>query len=145
MSASVTPTIDGGRIFLMSSFGKLVTIEPTKGQVLKTVDLLERFGVQPNPPLYEDGMVYTCSGAGAGGQMLALANEGLGVRPKWKDKMLDCQMHGLVSIDGYIYGTAQSGGNGLVCLDLRTIVCVIISFILEYCYLFGAWRSSISS
>ena len=93
----------------MSSFGKLVTIEPTKGQVLKTVDLLERFGVQPNPPLYEDGMVYICSGAGAGGQMLALANDGLSVRPKWKDKMLDCQMHGLVSIDGYIYGTAQSG------------------------------------
>ena len=29
-------------------------------------------------------------------------------------------MHGLVSIDGYIYGTAQSGGNGLDCLELRT-------------------------
>ena len=211
-----TPTIDGERIFVMSSFGKLVTIESTKGQVLKTVDLLERFGaeqakfgfaecvlvdgrkvictpggpdaslaalnkntgetiwqtkglsqpagycstrlishggrrivvtmlekalvaiepdtgkvlwqheypqkygVQPNPPLYEDGMIYICSGAGAGGQMLALSNDGLSVTPKWKDKMLDCQMHGLVSIDGYIYGTAQSGGNGLVCLELRT-------------------------
>ena len=52
--------------------------------------------------------------------MLALANDGLSVTPKWKDKMLDCQMHGLVGIDGYIYGTTQSGGNGLVCLELRT-------------------------
>jgi len=78
--------------------------------------------------------------------MLALSNDGLSVTPKKrKDKMLDCQMHGLVGIDGYIYGTAQSGGNGLVCLDLRTIVFVTICFILEYCYLFGAWRSSISS
>jgi len=210
-----TPTIDGERIFVMSSFGKLIMIEPTEGKVLKSIDLLERFGaeqakfgfaecvlvdgqkiictpggpdaslaalnkstgetlwqtkglsqpagycsarlirhgsqrlvltmlekalvaidpdtgkvlwqheypqrygVQPNPPLYADGMVYICSGAKAGGEMLALADDGLSVKPKWTDKTLDCQMHGLVLIDGYIYGTAQSSPN-MVCLDLKT-------------------------
>ncbi len=211
-----TPTIDGDKIFVMSSFGKVVTIETTKGKVLRTVDLLERFGaeqakfgfaecvlvdgrklictpggpdvslaalnkntgetvwqtkglslpsgycsarlirhsgrrmivtmlektlvavdpdtgkllwqheypqkygVQPNPPLYEDGMLYICSGAGAGGQMLTLADDGLSATPKWADKTLDCQMHGLVIIDGYIYGGAQSANNGLVCLEFKT-------------------------
>ena len=210
-----TPTIDGDRIFVMSSFGKLITIEPTKGQVLKTIDLLERFGaeqakfgfaecvlvdgqkvictpggpdaslaalnkktgqtiwqtkglsqptgycsarlirrggrriivtmlekalvaidpdtgkllwqhdypqkygVQPNTPLYEDGMLYICSGARAGGQMLTLADDGLSTTPKWADKTLDCQMHGLVVVDGYIYGTAHSSPT-LVCLELKT-------------------------
>jgi outer membrane protein assembly factor BamB len=204
------------RIFLMTGFGKLVMIEPAKGQVLRTIDLLERFGaaqakfgfaecvlvdgqkvictpggpdaslaaldkntgetiwqtkglsqpsaccaarlirhggrrlvvtmveqgvvgvdpdtgkvlwqrehlhgagVQPNPPLYEDGMLYICSGMGAGGAMLALADDGLSVTPKWTDKTLDCQMHGVVLIDGYIYGTAQSANKGLVCLELKT-------------------------
>jgi outer membrane protein assembly factor BamB len=41
-----TPTIDGNRIFVMSSFGKVVTIETKKGKVLRTVDLLERFGAE---------------------------------------------------------------------------------------------------
>jgi len=210
-----TAAIDGDRIFVMSSFGKLITVEPAKGQVLKTVDMLQRFGaeqakfgfaecvlvdggkvictpggpdaslaaldkntgetiwqtkglsqpsgycsarlirrgsqrlvltmlekalvaidpdtgkvlwqyeypqrfgVQPNPPLYDDGMIYICSGAKAGGQMLALADDGLSVTPKWADKTLDCQMHGVVLIDGYIYGTAQSTPS-LVCLELKT-------------------------
>jgi len=210
-----TATIDDNRIFVMSSFAKLVTLDPAKGQVLKSVNLLERFGaeqakfgfaecvlvdggkvictpggpdaslaaldkntgetvwqtkglsqssgycsarlirrgsqrlvltmlekalvaidpdtgkllwlheypqrysVQPNPPLYDDGMIYICSGAKAGGQMLALADDGLTVTAKWSDKTLDCQMHGVVLIDGYIYGTAQSTPR-LVCLELKT-------------------------
>ncbi len=40
--------------------------------------------------------------------------------PKWTDKTLDCQMQGTVLVDGYIYGTAQSGNRGLVCLDWQT-------------------------
>jgi outer membrane protein assembly factor BamB len=211
-----TPTIDTDRIFLMTAFGKLVMVEPTKGQVLKTIDLLERFGagqakfgfaecvlvdgqkvictpggpktslvaidkntgetiwqtkdfnqptgycsarlishggrqlvvtmvaqglvvidpntgkvlcqyehrnqsgVQPNPPLYEGGMIYICSGRGTGGAMLALSDDGLSITPKWTDKTLDCQMQGVVVVDGYIYGTAQSGDKGLVCIEWKT-------------------------
>ena len=51
--------------------------------------------------------------------MLVLADDGLSVTPKWADKTLDCQMHGVVLIDGYIYGTAQSTPS-LVCLELKT-------------------------
>jgi len=211
-----TPTIDTDRIFVMSSFGKLISFEPEKGQIIKTIDLLEKFGaaqakfgfaecvlvdgkkvvctpggpsasvvaldkdtgetlwqskdisgqsaccsarlithagkkqivtmldssvvavdpetgellwqaehkqrsgVQPNPPLYENGMIYISSGMGAGGEMLQMADDGMSVTSKWTDKTLDCQMQGTVLIDGYIYGTAQSGGGGLVCLELKT-------------------------
>lgn len=211
-----TPTVDGDQIFVMSSFAKLYTIDPKKGQVLKSVDLLElssakqarfgfaecvlvdgkkvictpggpdaslmalnrhtgekiwqtkglsqqsaycsarlirhgnrrliitlvekgivaldletgsvlwqheqrnRFGVRPCPPLYADGRVYFCAGGGSGGIQLALANDGLSVTPKWTDKKLDPQMHGVVLVDGCIYGTAQSANRGLVCLDWKT-------------------------
>lgn len=211
-----TPTIDGDRVFLVTGLGKLITFDATKGQVLKTVDLLEQFGgkpaqfgfaesvlvdgqklicapggpdaslaaldkntgevlwrtkglsqptgccsariieqggrrliltmlaqsvvavdsgtgevvwqheyahragVQPNPPLYGDGLVYVTSGMGAGGAMLSLADSSPSAAPKWTDKTLDCQMQGTVLIDGYIYGTAQSGNKGLVCLDWKT-------------------------
>ncbi len=211
-----TPTIDGDRVFLMTGFAKLVIFDAAKGQVLKTVDLVERFGpkqaqfgfaesvlvdgkkvicspggpdaslvaldrdtgetlwqtkglsqatgycsarivqdgsrrliltmlgggvvavdpdsgqvvwqhehphraaVQPNPPLYADGRVYICSGMGAGGAMLSLGDNSPTAEPKWADKTLDCQMQGTVLIDGYIYGTAQSGNKGLVCLEWKT-------------------------
>jgi fumarate hydratase class I len=39
-----TPTIDGDRVFLVTGLGKLVTFDAATGQVLRTVDLLERFG-----------------------------------------------------------------------------------------------------
>jgi outer membrane protein assembly factor BamB len=211
-----TPTIDTDRIFVMTGFGKLVSFEPEKGEIIKTIDLCEKFGaeqarfgfaecvlvdgkkvvctpggpdaslvaldkdtgktiwqtkglnqqsaccsarlinhagkkqivtmldnsvvavepetgnllwqaehkhragVQPNPPLYEDGMLYISSGMGAGGEMLEIAEDGMSVTSKWTDRTLDCQMQGTVLIDGYIYGTAQSGGGGLVCLELKT-------------------------
>lgn len=209
-----TPTVDGDRVFVMTGFTRLVIFDANKGQVLKTVDLLERFGaekarfgfaecvlvdgrkvictpggpdaslvaldretgetiwqtkglgqpsgycsarlvshngrklvltmlangvvavdagsgevvwqheyphragVQPNPPLYADGMVYVASGMGTGGAMLSLAE--MDAAATWTDKTLDCQMQGTVLLDGCIYGTAQSGNRGLVCLDWKT-------------------------
>ena len=211
-----TPTIDGDRAYLVTGFGKLVTFDVAKGQVLKTVDLLDRFkagqakfgfaesvlidgqkiictvggtdsslvafdkntgevvwqtkglsqaagccsprlinyngrqliltmlaqgvvaldsgtgevvwqheyphraGVQPNPPLYDDGMVFVSSGMGAGGAMLSMAESSPSATPKWAEKTLDCQMQGTVLLDGYIYGTAQSGNKGLICLEWKT-------------------------
>ena len=211
-----TPTVDGDKIYVMSSFAKLYIIDPKKGQVLKSVNLLEisgakqarfgfaecvlvdgkkiictpggpdaslmaldkdtekkiwqskglsqqsaycsarlirhgnrrliitlaekgivaldpetgntlwqheqanRFGVRPCPPLFADGRVYFCAGGGSGGIQLALADDGLSVTPKWTDKTLDPQMHGVVLVDGCIYGTAQSANKGLVCLDWKT-------------------------
>ncbi|MHC4330416.1 MAG: PQQ-binding-like beta-propeller repeat protein [Planctomycetota bacterium] len=211
-----TPTVNGDRIFVMSSFAQLYTIEPKQGQVLRSVDLLERsgakqakfgfaecvlvddkkiictpggpdaslmalnrdtgktiwqtkglsqqsaycsarlihhgdqrlivtlvekgivaidpetgkvlwhheqrnrYGVRPCPPLYADGRIYFCAGGGSGGIQLALADDGLSVTPKWTDKTLDPQMHGVVLVDGCIYGTAQSANKGLVCLDWKT-------------------------
>ncbi len=211
-----TPTVDGDRVFLVTGFGKLVTFDAAQGQVLKTVDLLERFGakqaqfgfaesvlvdgqklictpggpdaslaaldkdtgavlwrakglsqptgccsarlidyngrrlvlnmlaqsvvaidaatgavvwqheyphragVQPNPPLYADGLVYVTSGMGVGGALLSLAESSPTAAVKWTDKTMDCQMQGTVLIDGYIYGTAQSGNKGLVCLEWKT-------------------------
>jgi outer membrane protein assembly factor BamB len=211
-----TPTVDGDRVYLLTGFAKLVTFDAAKGQVLKTVDLAERFqpkqaqfgfadsvlvdgqrlicapggpdasvvaldkdsgetlwqtkglsqttgycsariirqgdrrlvltmlgagvvavdaatgevvwqheyphraAVQPNPPLFADGMVFVSSGMGSGSAMLALAETNPTAAPVWAEKALDCQMQGTVLIDGCIYGTAQSANKGLVCLDWKT-------------------------
>lgn len=111
----------GGRRLIVTLLEKVVVgVDPDTGKVLWQYDFPNRFGVLPNPPLYADGTLYVVGGGGTGGTLLALANDAMSVTPKWTDKTLDCQMQGIVTIDGCIYGTAQSGNRGLVCLDWRT-------------------------
>jgi len=111
----------GGRKIVVTMLAKAVAaVDAETGKVLWVHDYPNRFGVQPNPPLYADGKLYVCAGGGTGGAMLALADDGSGVTPGWTDKELDCQMHGTVLVDGCIYGTAQSRNRGLVCLGWKT-------------------------
>jgi outer membrane protein assembly factor BamB len=98
----------------------IVAVDPDSGKVLWQHEQPNRFGVRSSPPLYADGMIYFCAGGGTGGTQLALAEDGMSVTPTWTDKTLDPQMHGVVLLDGCIYGTAQSGNKGLVCLDWKT-------------------------
>ncbi|UCF14444.1 MAG: PQQ-like beta-propeller repeat protein [Phycisphaerales bacterium] len=98
----------------------IVAVDPETGKVLWQHEQSNRFGVRSSPPLYADGKVYFCAGGGSGGIQLALADDGLSVRQEWVDKTLDPQMHGVVLVDGCIYGTAQSANKGLVCLDWST-------------------------
>jgi outer membrane protein assembly factor BamB len=98
----------------------IVAVDPDTGKVLWQHEQPNRFGVRSSPPLYADGRIYICAGGGSGGMQLSLAEDGMSVTEAWTDKTLDPQMHGVVLLDGCIYGTAQSGNKGLVCLDWKT-------------------------
>ncbi|MEN6577627.1 MAG: PQQ-binding-like beta-propeller repeat protein [Phycisphaerales bacterium] len=112
---------DGSRRLILTMLGGgVVAVDPADGQVVWQHEYTHRAGVQPNPPLYADGMVFICSGMGTGAAMLSLAESSPAAEPKWADKTLDCQMQGTVLIDGCIYGTAQSANKGLVCLEWKT-------------------------
>ena len=72
-----TPTIDGDRVFLVTGLGKLVTFDAAKGQVLKTVDLLERFGGKPAQfgfaeSVLVDGQKLICTPGGPDASLAAL-------------------------------------------------------------------------
>ncbi|MCU0915075.1 MAG: PQQ-like beta-propeller repeat protein [Planctomycetes bacterium] len=108
---------NGRRLVLTMLAQGVVAVDAGTGQVVWQHDFPHRAGVQPNPPLYREGMTYISAGMGTGGAMLSLTQ---GAAPQWTDKTLDCQMQGTVLLDGCIYGTAQSGNRGLVCLEWKT-------------------------
>jgi len=84
-----------GKKLIVTMLEKVVVgIDPDTGKVLWQYDFPNRFGVLPNPPLYADGMLYVVGGGGTGGTLLALADDAMSVTEKWKDRDLDCQMHG---------------------------------------------------
>ncbi|NTW78430.1 MAG: PQQ-binding-like beta-propeller repeat protein [Syntrophaceae bacterium] len=75
--------------------------------------------VHPNVPVYIDGMLYCVSGYGLGGVMLKLAPDGSSVTEIWRNAMLDPKMHGVVVLDGRIYG-AGDRNRRFFCLDWKT-------------------------
>ena len=106
-----TPTIDGDRVFLMTGFGKLVTFDAAKGQVLKTIDLLERFGGKQAQfgfaeCVLVDGQKIICTPGGPDASLVALdKNTG---ETLWQTK-------GLSQADGLLFGpdrpTRTAGGS----------------------------------
>ena len=103
---------NGRKLILTMLAQAVAAVDPATGEVVWQHEFPQRAGVQPNPPLYQDGMIYVSSGMGTGGAMLSLAETNPNTAAKWTDKTLDCQMQGTLLIVGYIYGTAQSGNKG---------------------------------
>lgn len=58
-----------------------------------------------NSPIIKDNQIYISQGYDNISVMLEYAGEEEGVKELWIDRTLDCHIHGVVEIDGYIYGS----------------------------------------
>jgi len=91
-------------------------------------DLLWRFAHETpfdemiNMPIYRDGHVLISTRT-TGSVLLKLRVQGkkASVEPVWRSKDLDNQHHGVVLLDGYLYGASHVNQSGRwICLDWRT-------------------------
>ena len=64
-------------------------------------------------------VLYYTGGYGSGGGALEVSADGASVKPKWSDKNLDCQHHGVRLLTGTCTGTGHNN-NKLMCLELAT-------------------------
>ncbi len=112
-------THNGRRILITMTATKVLGIAPDTGALLWSHKHLTRYDIHAVTPVYADGLLYYSSGYGSGGGVIALSEDGATVTQQWLDETLDCQHHGVVLVDGYLYGTAQ-GRAGMVCLELAT-------------------------
>jgi outer membrane protein assembly factor BamB len=113
--------VHNGRRIVVTMTAKLVVgLDAKTGEVLWTHPHETDYDIHAVTPVYADGMLYYTAGYKSGGGMLQLSEDGSSVAPKWTDKNLDCQHHGVVLLDGYIYGTAHGSGKGMVCLELES-------------------------
>ena len=110
----------GHRILLTETAKLVVGVDANTGKLLWTHPHETNYDIHAVSPVYKDGLVYYSGGYGSGGGCLELSADGSAVTPKWTDKTLDCQHHGVVEVDGYLYGTSHQKGNQLVCLEMAT-------------------------
>jgi len=110
-----------GRRILVTETAKLVVgLDPETGAVLWTHEHTTAYDIHAVTPIYADGLLYYSGGYKSGGGALALSDDGSGVTSAWTDSTLDCQHHGVVLVDGYLYGTGHQSRNGLTCLEMAT-------------------------
>ncbi len=71
-------------------------------------------------PVYEAGLLFSASGYGTGGTLLALSSRAKKTRAEFKYHTKNMKNHhgGMVILDGYLYGSSDPGI--LTCLELKT-------------------------
>ncbi len=118
-----TPIIvnhNGHRILLTGTARSIIGVDPDSGKLLWSFAHKVPWDIHAVTPVYSNGLVYYTGGDGVGGGALELSPDGSSVKSKWTDTTLDCLHHGVVLLDGYLYGTGYKSGGKLVCLEMAT-------------------------
>ena len=109
------------RYILGQSTEDLFAVNPDNGEIAWTYKWYHKewetgFGGKnsTNAPLVKDNEIFLTKGYDYPAVMLQMAPDGKSVSEKWKNKTLDSHHHGVVQLDGYIYGStwiSNSMGN----------------------------------
>ncbi|MHC4517803.1 MAG: PQQ-binding-like beta-propeller repeat protein [Planctomycetota bacterium] len=133
-SAYVAPIIvkHNGRRLIVTITGRyIIGVDPKSGRLLwnyayaknhPTVEKEMRLFINGVSPIYHDGHIFATSGYDHVGLMLELSADGTEAKLKWVNESFDCHHHGVVLVDGHVYGTnwySNSQGNWL-CMDWDT-------------------------
>ena len=109
----------GRRLILTMTINYVVGLDAETGKVLWTHTHKTKHDVHAVAPVYHNGLVFYTAGVGSGSGVVELSADASSVTPVWKDTTLDDQHHGVVLLDGYIYGTGHETSE-LMCLDMKT-------------------------
>lgn len=130
-SSPVLYTYQDIRLILGFTSKDLIAVDPEDGHIVWTYpyylhsveENVEELGINmTNVPLFKENEIFITSGYNCPSVMLSLADDGKSVSEKWINPTLDNHHHGVVLVDGYIYGSnfySNSFGKW-VCLDWAT-------------------------
>lgn len=108
------------RLLLNATATQIIGVNPDTGNLRWSFAHKVNYDIHGVTPVYHDGLVYYTGGDGIGGGALEVSPDGNSITSKWTDTTLDCLHHGVVFIDGYLYGTGYKKGGNLVCLEMAT-------------------------
>jgi hypothetical protein len=94
-------------------------IDAETGKLLWNFPHPNQWSVHPNTPIYQDGGLFVFSGYGQGGEKLKLSTDGSSVTKEWEIKSFDSRIGGAILIDGFIYGSGDSG-RSWQCINWKT-------------------------
>lgn len=122
LSAYCTPLLiklPARQLFVTHTAGHVLGIDAVTGKLLWNFEHPNQWAVHPNTPIFYEGGLFVFSGYGQGGEMLKLSADGSAVTKEWEIKSFDSRMGGAVLIDGFMYGSGDTG-RSWQCIDWKT-------------------------
>ena len=98
---------------------EIVAFHAETGELLWSIKLPSGNTINPNTPIYSDGLILASTGYGGGSWLLRLKDGGKAVEQVWHNSDADNQHHGPVKVGDYLYTTAQNG-RAFFCVDWKT-------------------------
>ncbi len=124
----VSPTIYEYKTFryiLAATGTHLIALEPATGRVVWTFkywdgEKWDQPGlIWANTPIFKGPDIFLSMGYNYRNVMLTMSEDGKSVTEKWSNLVLDNHHHGLIELDGFIYGSnwISNGKGNWVCMD----------------------------
>jgi outer membrane protein assembly factor BamB len=118
----------GAKYIITATRTHLLSVDPDTGEILWMYhyNVLDEQGenstILANTPTYRDSCLWITSGWDKESVMLEIAPDGRSVKEKFTDHTFDNQNHGVVLVDGYLYGSNFTDRNAgkWVCMNWRT-------------------------
>ena len=98
---------------------ELVAFNAETGDVLWSIILPSENNINPNTPIYSDGLIFASTGYSGGSWLLRLKDGGKTVEQVWHNVADNCH-HGPVKVGDYVYTTAHNNSRGFYCIDWKT-------------------------
>ena len=112
---------EGWRIIAAMTQKGGIGVDAKTGALLFQFTHETSYDINATSPYYFDGHLFITSGYGTGSQLLKLSKDGDGVKVEqvWENKAFDNQHHGIVVIEGHVYGATHNYKRGIwACLRL---------------------------
>jgi len=122
LSAYCTPLLvklPSRQLLVTHTANNVIGIDALNGKMLWNFPHPNQYSVHPNTPIYQDGSLFVFSGYGQGGEKLKLSADGSSVTKEWEIKSFDSRMGGAVLMNGYLYGSGDTG-RSWQCIDWKT-------------------------
>lgn len=118
----------GNPYVITATRSHVVGVDPHQGEILWTYhyNFFDHNGdnttILANTPIYMDSCLWISNGWDRESVMLEIACDGRSVSEKFLDRTFDNQNHGVVLVDGFLYGSNFTGRNSgkWVCMNWRT-------------------------
>jgi outer membrane protein assembly factor BamB len=123
-------TFNGKEYILGASASDLFIVDPENGEIRTTYKYFDPslWTYQPkgmiwaNSPIVKGNMIFLSIGYDYPAKMLRVNDEVTSLEEVWTSNLLDNHHHGLIELDGYLYGSywISNGSGAWACLDWKT-------------------------
>ncbi len=76
--------------------------------------------INPNTPIYDDGMIFSITGYKGGAWLYRLKDGGKSAELVWHNSEMDNQMGGAMKVGDYVYASGHQAGRFWFCVEWKT-------------------------